>query len=60
MKKSPRKLSISRETLRTLDNAGLGHVAGAARTNACPTMTAGNCDYTYSCPDNCPSVHTTC
>lgn len=60
MKKSLRKLSLSRETLRTLDSTDLGHVAGAAPTNGCPTRTAGNCDYTYSCPENCPSQHTTC
>jgi hypothetical protein len=60
MKKSLRKLSLSRETLRALDNTDLGHVAGAARSNGCPTQTAGNCEYTYSCPENCPSQHTTC
>lgn len=60
MKKSLRKLNLSRETLRALDNASLGQAAGAAKTNACPTRTAGNCDYTYSCPENCPSANTTC
>ena len=54
MKKSLRKLSLSRETLRALDNSDLSHAAGAARTNGCPTQTAGNCDYTLTtCPD-CP------
>ena len=28
MKKTLRKLTLSRETLRGLDNAGLGHAAG--------------------------------
>lgn len=60
MKKSLRKLSLSRETLRALDNTALDHVAGAARTNGCPTKTAGNCDYTFSCPELCPSANTTC
>lgn len=58
MKKSLRKLSLSRETLRSLDITALGHAAGAARTDKCPsgqTCAAGNCDYTYSCPENCPS-----
>lgn len=59
MKKSLRKLSLSRETLRALDTTALDQVEGAARTNACPASTAV-CEYTYSCPDNCPSQHTTC
>lgn len=58
MKKSLRKLSLSRETLRVLDNSGLGYAGGAAKTARCPpstadTCTAGNCDYTLSCPELC-------
>jgi hypothetical protein len=60
MKKSLRKLSLSRETLGALDDSGLSQVAGAARTNGCPTQTAGNCDYTLSCPEICPSAATAC
>lgn len=48
MKKSPRKLSLSRETLCGLGGSALG-IAGAGKTNACPTMTAGYCDYTLGC-----------
>lgn len=58
MKKSLRKLSLSRETLRTLDNAGLGQAAGAARTDKCPTggtCTGNTCDCTLSCPELCGS-----
>lgn len=63
MKKSLRKLTLSRETLRTLDNAGLGRAAGAAKTDKCFTdqtcppsyqlCTTGDCDYTLSCPELC-------
>ena len=60
MKKSLPKLSLSRETLHALDSSVLSQAAGAARTNACPTQTAGNCDYTFSCPEICPSQNTTC
>ena len=56
MKKSLRKLSLSRETLRSLDNAGLGQAAGAAQTNRCvtaDTCTGNTCDCTLSCPELC-------
>lgn len=55
-KKSLRKLSLSRETLRTLDNAGLAQAAGAAKTDKCPTgqtCTGNTCDCTLSCPELC-------
>ncbi len=61
MKKSLRKLSLSRETLRALDDSGLGYAGGAANTAKCPpltgdTCTAGNCDYTLSCPELCQYI----
>lgn len=61
MKKTFRKLSLSRETLRSLDNLVLDQVGGGGpRTTRCQTQTAGQCDYTLSCPENCPSTATFC
>jgi hypothetical protein len=49
MKKSLRKLSLSRETLRTLENSTLDPVGGgASKTTACQT--------TYTCPEICDPV----
>ena len=55
MKKTFRKLSLSRETLRSLDDAGLGGVAGGhSHKPQCQPITTtqcttGTCDYTLGC-----------
>jgi hypothetical protein len=54
MKKTLRKLTLSRETLRNLETPALDHAGGAGRpkpfqTNTCDT----NCDCTLSCPELC-------
>ncbi|MFL6193022.1 MAG: hypothetical protein ACJ75H_02530 [Thermoanaerobaculia bacterium] len=60
MKKSLRKLSLSRETLRCLENPVLNQVGGGGpKTTLCPTHET-NCDCTFSCPENCPSAATFC
>jgi hypothetical protein len=59
MKKTLRKLSLSRETLRTLENPALERIGGAAKpTNLCTAMTfcVTNCDCTLSCPELCGPV----
>jgi hypothetical protein len=59
MKKTLRKLSLSRETLCTLENPALAQIGGAAkpaRTTICNTaftFCETNCDCTYTCPDLC-------
>ena len=60
MKKSLRKLSLSRETLRALGTAVAG---GAPKPSPLQTITncpyATECDYTFSCPELCgPIVRT--
>jgi hypothetical protein len=62
-KKSLSKLSLSRETLRTLADVAPAAVVGGAKESPltmtnCPYHT--NCDYTYSCPALCPSLARTC
>jgi hypothetical protein len=49
MKKTLRKLSLSRETLHALER--LPQVVGGAKPG--PIVTAGTSDYTLSCPDLC-------
>jgi hypothetical protein len=53
MKKSPRQLHLSRETLRDLESPTLGPVVGAAESLGltCPT----NCDITMGC-SNTPTL----
>lgn len=52
MKKTPRKLSLSRETLHTLERLPL--VVGGAKPPRPGTVeTAGTSDYTLSCPHLC-------
>ncbi|HEX2224281.1 MAG TPA: hypothetical protein VHN15_08750 [Thermoanaerobaculia bacterium] len=60
-KKSLRKLSLSRETVRTLADVTPLSIAGGAKPvvpietmTTCPYHT--NCDYTYSCPEVCGPV----
>lgn len=52
MKKNPRKLTLSRETLRSLESSNLA-VAGAAETRKCPSQggicTGNTCDCTLGC-----------
>lgn len=49
MKKSLRKLSLSRETLLTLENPDLQNVQGGGNTaKNCP-LTGSGCDYTFGC-----------
>lgn len=52
MKKSPRKLSLSRETLRAMESPALNRVGGGAWPTRTPTCET-NCDCTYSCPYLC-------
>jgi hypothetical protein len=61
MKKTLRKLSLSRETLHTLENPALERIGGGAKpqTSLCnPNSTPYlACDYTMSCPDwSCPAA----
>jgi hypothetical protein len=60
MKKTLRKLTLTRETLRSLETPVLPRVMGGGpKTTACNTNTTCGtmCDYTLSsCPDTCPSV----
>jgi hypothetical protein len=63
MKKTLRKLSLSRETLRTLENPALEQVGGGAKpqplTTTCTSTPYLACDYTLSCPELCPIVRLT-
>jgi hypothetical protein len=57
VKKSLRKLNLSRETLRSLGTAIAG---GGPKPSPFQTMTNclydTNCDYTYSCPELCGPI----
>jgi hypothetical protein len=61
MKKNLRKLSLSRETLRTLESPALERIAGGAKppaqtttcTSDCTSSPILACDYTLSCPELC-------
>ncbi|HEY0511735.1 MAG TPA: hypothetical protein VGH73_07525 [Thermoanaerobaculia bacterium] len=53
MKKLAKKLTLSRESLRCLDTAGLGEAKGAGRT-ANPTCVG------YTCLDSCATCYATC
>ena len=48
MKKTLRKLSLSRETLRALNDGDLSHAAGGATRQNCPA-TGNTCDCTLGC-----------
>jgi hypothetical protein len=58
VKKSLRKLSLSRETLRTLENPALERIAGGAKpqpqTTTCTSTPMLACDYTMSSCPGCP------
>jgi len=61
VKKSLRKLSLSRETLRALETPILDAVGGGAGTKTTTVQTGGtSCECTFSCPNLCPSQYTTC
>jgi len=53
-RKGIKKLSLSRETLSTLDSSRLAGVAGAA-TTACPSLQATHCikSCVQACTGNC-------
>jgi hypothetical protein len=56
MKKSPRKLHLSRETLRELETPNLGPVAGGWEGGSLvPLSCNGYCDVTMGC-SNSPTV----
>lgn len=55
MKKSPRKLHLSRETLRGLESPALGQVGGRAEIGSLPLTCPTNCDITMGC-SNTPTV----
>jgi hypothetical protein len=59
MKKTFRKLTLSRETLRNLETPELNHIGGGAKRTESPTCQT-QCDCTFSCPENCPSAATFC
>lgn len=46
MKKKVRKLSLNKDTLRTLEGNRLGDIGGAVITDTCPE--------TVTCADTCP------
>ena len=56
MKKSLKKLNLSRETLRALEGSNLDRVGGNGRPAPFPTTQDTNCDYTFSCPELCGPV----
>jgi hypothetical protein len=61
VKKSLRKLNLSRETLRALETPILDAVGGGAATKTTTVQTGPNsCECTFSCPNLCPSAYTTC
>ena len=51
MKKSLKKLNLSRETLRILEGSTLNRVGGNAQTTTLTRDT--NCIYTNTCPELC-------
>ena len=54
MKKTDKKLRLSRETLRSLDRTALGRVEGGKPPGTTlPNTLVTSCDYTYSCPEIC-------
>ena len=53
MKKSLKKLNLSRETLRTLAGSGLDRIGGGGRPAPLPNTQVTDCDYTLSCPELC-------
>jgi hypothetical protein len=57
MKKTSKKMSLSRETLRRLQEHQLEHAAGGI-TALCPTTSADPTCYFDSCPRTCS--YTTC
>lgn len=57
MKKSLKKLNLSRETLRTLEGSNLNQVGGNGRpVSPIPNTQVTSCDYTYSCPELCGPI----
>ena len=61
VKKSLRKLNLSRETLRALETPILDAVGGGAGPKTTTVQTGGtSCECTFSCPNLCPSLYTTC
>lgn len=61
MKKSLRKLNLSRETLRALETPILDAVGGGGNIKTTTVQTGGgSCECTFSCPNLCPSLYTTC
>jgi hypothetical protein len=56
MKKTLRKLSLSRETLHTLET--LPQVAGGAKPTTTTVVTGASCECTWSCtcPVNCGTL----
>jgi len=58
VKKSLKKLNLSRETLRVLEVSGLGRVGGnGPKTTTLTTQTQPTkCDCTYTCPELCDPV----
>jgi len=60
LKKSLRKLNLSRETLRALETPILDVVGGGGKTTTTVQTGGGSCECTFSCPELCPSQYTTC
>jgi len=55
MKKSPRKLHLSRETLRGLESPDLAQIGGGWEIGSLPLTCPTNCDITMGC-SNTPTV----
>jgi hypothetical protein len=60
LKKSLRKLNLSRETLHALETPILDAVGGGGKTTTTVQTGGGSCECTFSCPNLCPSQYTTC
>lgn len=58
MKKQVKKLVLARETVRNLQDAALGRVAGGSLYPQCPTY-YNSCDY-YICVEEYISYQTNC
>jgi hypothetical protein len=60
--KKVKRLVLCRETLRLLERPVLVDARGGVppATKGVCVQTGPVCEYTYSCPENCPTVYGTC
>lgn len=59
MKKGIKKLQLSRETIRHLDDAALGNALGAAAANTEQTAVCGGCTTRKDC-GSCGTIQSNC